>query len=357
MFAKQTRMSASLVAVLAGGGSSVRAYAAPDDPLPPAPSANDEAPPPHPSGSFLLGAGWNVDDGFLAHARVAQDNLFGTGHQLALDATLSERRQLFVMSYLDPHLADSDFALGANLFNDQLQLPGFTRTAIGAGVSLSHPLGDHLRGFIGYRVRDVAVTLDAVARGETVPPGSTTISSLYSGLEYNSLDAPYQARHGTRIGASFEVADPRLGSEVELSTIRAWAETHQALGPFTVHVGGSVAAIGGPHGVPLSERFFLTSSYQVRGFAPGEIGPANGGTLQAFGRAELEVPLIPSIGLSGHGFLDAGAIYDGGTGGIGRSAGYGFVWRSPIGPLVFDWAFPLTGNGPMRFVFGLGAMF
>src|SRR5882672_1449488 len=101
MFAKQT-LSASLVALLAGGGSSVPAYADPGDP-PPAPAADDEAP--HHTGSFTIGAGYDSDEGFVALARIAQTDLFHTGLRLSMDALVSERRQLFDLRFADPHVA------------------------------------------------------------------------------------------------------------------------------------------------------------------------------------------------------------------------------------------------------------
>ena len=345
MFAKQT-LSASLVALLAG-------HAAADptvDPPLPAPGT-DEAPPQHPSGTFQIGAGFSTDDGFLARARIAQMDLFRSGIQLSLDTIISARRQSFDLNFVDPHLLDSDVALGASLYNDQRQLPGFMRKDVGGTVALSRPIGDHLRIFSGYRLHQVSVDLDNVARGEA-SPAPLTIGSVYSGIEYSTLDAPYLPRHGTRMGVTFELAEPWLGSDVELATTRGYAETHQSLGPFTLHVGGSLAAIGGPQGVPLAERFFVTNSYQVRGYGPGGFGPANGGTVQGFGRAELEIPLFSSIQLSGHGFLDGGVIDHESA----WSAGFGLVWRSPIGPLTFDWAFP-HGSGPPAFVFGLGSTF
>src|SRR5262249_1334177 len=117
-----------------------------------------------------------------------------------------------------------------------------------------------------------------------------------------------------------------------------------------------------PFGVPMSERLFLDGSSDLRGYAPGSIGPIDalgrpiGGNFAAFGHAELEVPLVRSIGLAATTFYDVGGIFDKTGGGqIGSSAGFGILWRSPIGPLAFDWAYPLEGKG--RFVFGIGAMF
>ena len=60
--------------------------------------------------------------------------------------------------------------------------------------------------------------------------------------------------------------------------------------------------------------------------------------------------------MSVEGFYDIGGVFDrSGAGQIGRSTGFGVLWRSPLGPLRLDLAFPLTGGDP-RFVFGLGSL-
>jgi outer membrane protein assembly factor BamA len=79
--------------------------------------------------------------------------------------------------------------------------------------------------------------------------------------------------------------------------------------------------------------------------------------MELLGRAELEAPLIRSVGLSVRTFYDAGGIFDGrGFGHVGSSVGFGLTWRSPIGPLTFDWAYPLDGSPP-RFLFNIGGAF
>ncbi|MEO7091969.1 MAG: BamA/TamA family outer membrane protein, partial [Polyangiales bacterium] len=166
---------------------------------------------------------------------------------------------------------------------------------------------------------------------------------------------------------SIEVADPRWGSEIRLTRFNGWGSLHQAVGPFTVHVGGSVSTVSSRDaaGVPLSERLHLDGSSVIRGFAPGSIGPRDaatglslGGNFEYTARGELEAPLVRSIGLSAVGFVDHGGIYDlGGTGSNGTSVGFGLIWRSPIGPLRFDWAFPIAGDSSPHFVFGVGSNF
>ncbi len=365
MIAKQTVVSASLlllvVAVapaLAEPGESPERpeEAALVDPLP------DEPPlVPGKSGRFTIGAGYRSDDGFVASARIEQLDLFRTGTQLTLDARISARQQRFAIGFRDPTLFGTDLDLAANVYTEQRAMQGFQRIATGGSLTLSHALGEHVRGFIGYRVEQITVTTDsdAAARGSTMmePFRGGRLAALRAGIEYNTLDAPYLPRRGTLIGTSIEIADRDLGSEIQMIRTDAWMSHHRALGPFTLHLGGTLSTVS--NGTPFSERLHFDGSRDIRGYGLGALGPRDangmslGGTLKYTARGELEVPLISRIGLSAAGWADTGGILAEGARWSGASAGFGLIWRSPIGPLRFDYAFPLDGSPP-GFVFGLG---
>ncbi|MBA3396714.1 MAG: BamA/TamA family outer membrane protein [Deltaproteobacteria bacterium] len=386
MTAKQTLVSASLVVLLVASSEShadpevpaPTGEVRPDDPITPAPVIGPAKPMPktlprEPTGSFSIGAGYHVDDRFIATAQVAQDDLFLTGTRLALTMKLSRREQLALVRFEDPTLLGRNVRLRADLYNHRLVYPGpgFTREATGGDLALSVPLTRHAHAFFGYRIEQVAVELGGeslVARG--VPgavPGQPLwrggrIASLRAGLAYSTLDAPDMPTRGTSLGTSLELADRAFGSEVQLLRTSAWASHHRQLGPFTLHLGGTASSVS--TSAPLSERLHFDGSDDIRGYAPGAVGPRDlmtgmplGGNFKYTARGELELPLIPRWGLSVAGFVDAGGIYgqdkatDGG--GSAASAGFGMIWRTPIGALRFDVAFPLDGGSP-RFQFSLG---
>jgi outer membrane protein insertion porin family len=338
----------------------------------------DGEPPHTPSGSIAVGAGFSSDDGFIASAALRQPNLFGRGQDLSLTARISQRRQLFLLHFGEPHLFDSDIGLGIDLYNRVAEWPGFTRSATGGALTLSRPLAAHTHGYVGYRLEDVSVdpTGEVGVAARMVEPGTWDpalmmrgglLSAARAGIVHDTRDQPLYPRRGTFAGAWIERAAPEIGSEIDLTRGAVFAAQHVPLGPLTLHLGGAVEGVTSrdPRGVPLSERLQLDGSSELRGYAPGSLGPslggvALGGNLKATARGELEFPLLSRIGLSGSIFYDAGGVMDleGRSGNaIGQSVGVGVTWRSPIGPLQLGVAYPLDGDGEPTFFIGIGMTF
>jgi outer membrane protein assembly factor BamA len=323
MFAKQTAMSAAIIALL--GGSSVA------DP------GGDGR------GYFQLGAGYNTDDGFIVNAAVDQPSLFHSGIELGELATISERYQLFDAKLDVPSLARFD------IYSNTRKLPGFERSA--AGLSMRHTMqvSEHVSAFIGYRIEDVSIERDAAMRSTGVVPDSAgLVSALTAGFTYRDKR--------TAFGAWADHADPRLGSDLAFSKVGGFVATNQPIGPFTIHASGSYTRV---FDAPLSERLFLDGSTDVCGFAPGAFGPVGGATQKLVGHTSLELALSQSFSLEG--FLDYARLSNmdftspiGIAHAAGWSAGYGLIWHSPIGPLHLDLAYP--GGGPATWFISFGAL-
>src|SRR5262245_14244513 len=260
MIAKQTSMSAALVVLIAGStGTALADPAEPcDEPTgeaaPPGetpPCEKPAEPPPtsptarKPTGTFQIGAGFNSVDGFVATARVAQDDLFRTGKHLSLDAAISARYQTFGIHFLDPEVFGSRLSFAADLYNTRRILPNqIERNAVGSALTLSHPLGEHVRGFIGYRFENV--TAERLVRplerdssitgtGGDPPLSPGWVSAWRAGLVYSTLEPGFLPARGSSLGAYIERADRRLGSDVDFSRVSAWATHHRPIGPFILH--------------------------------------------------------------------------------------------------------------------------
>jgi outer membrane protein insertion porin family len=336
----------------------------------------DERPP---TGRFELGAGFSPDEGFLALARIAQDDLFRTGQRLVLTAEFSALRQDASVMHELPDALGSGLDLRTELFTERrlypggrsesapLHLgPGFERNGAGGAVSLGHQIDRATRVYVRYRAEHVGVTLDdtTAAARMALPPnlGDGLVATLGAGVAYDTRDSPLPTR-GTHLELFGDVADRELGSDYQLARAGAVLDHARPLGPFTLRVHGHAGFVMSrdPSGVPLAERLQYAGNADVRGFGLGTLG-TYGSNADAIGRGELELPVFSRVGISVAGFADAGVVYnaDAMWGPVGaravRSVGFGLIWRSPIGPLRFDYAFPLDGSvRGCHFLFGLGA--
>lgn len=333
-----------------------------------------------PTGRFAIGAGHSPDDGFLARAEVAQDDLFRTGQHLALSAEISAIRQRFLLAHEVPDLLGSRLDLRTELFSSRRAFPGFAREETGGAVTLGKRLSRTTRVYARYRIEHVDLDLAgpeaaASARvavghlGEGLSRmgisghlGEGLLATLGVGLEHSTLDEPVLPRRGTRLALFAERADRRLGSDHELWRAGGLVEHARPLGPFTLRLHGHAAMVHSrdPMGVPLAFRLQHEGSADVRGYGL-DTGNLAGDNVAAVGRAEVELPLVPKWGISVAAFADAGLRYntDRAWGPerplLQRSAGVSLIWRSPIGPLRFDWAVPLDGEQRgVRFLFSFG---
>ena len=122
---------------------------------------------------------------------------------------------------------------------------------------------------------------------------------------------------------------------------------------------------------PFNLLFRLGGASTLRGYDFFSIGKKKtssagvdtvfGGTQQVFWQTELEFPLIPEAGIKSVLFIDIGEAEDEFLFSELRSdVGFGFRWFSPIGPLRFEWGFPIArreGESAVNFQFAIGSPF
>ena len=142
-----------------------------------------------------------------------------------------------------------------------------------------------------------------------------------------------------------------------------------------------IAKLEAQLGVPLFERFYVGGIFSVRGFQRNSLSPTIpvasdkdpgaalvpfklGGNKEVIFNTEIEIPIFREMGIVGVVFVDAGNAFSEEEAlslmELRTSAGFGFRWWSPMGPLRFEWGFPLApeeGEQPMVFEFTIGSAF
>jgi outer membrane protein insertion porin family len=363
------------------------------------------------TGTFQVGAGFSSVESFIVQGQVAMENLLGRGQSVSGQVQLSSVRRLFALRWVDPYFLDSQWTLGAELYNQTRSLGAYARTSTGGSLTFGYPLADHVHGYLTYRLEDVGITsgiggfASFGATAAQLPNLDTAnllrggwTSSVRTSVAYDTRNNRLFPTEGEYATAYAEYAGRLTGSENEFIKYGGFARRYQHVGPFVLRLNAEfdIAQSLDGRGVPLTERYLLGGISDIRGYEPRSLGPhlwsqhvgdpgqaldplAIGGNLQLIGNAELEFPLVKSIGLSGVAFFDIGNAYNlesrfchpgagsdactsgfDAIGSLRKSVGFGVRWLSPIGPLRFEWGVPLDlkkGEKADGLEFSIGSSF
>jgi outer membrane protein insertion porin family len=372
------------------------------------------------TGTFQIGAGFSSVENFIGQAQISQNNLFGRGTTLQLQAQISSLRQLFTLRYLDPYFLDTRLTFAFSVYNSLLFYPSFNRTARGGDLTWGYLFGDHTRVFGTYKLEFVDVqqnqaglTIGGFAPSAQVSPGTVSnlfrsgfTSSIRLSMNYDTRDDRMFPKHGMFHSIAVEVADPLIASQAVYTRVNGWARFYYPIwGPFIfrLNVEGGLVTSRDSQGVPIYERYFVGGINTIRGFQLFSLGPRInvlssqdpsaplstfniGGNLQLIMNSEIEFPIFAAVQIKGVIFFDAGNAYNLEQDrycpsrlaasnipavfnpcqqyptftNLRYSVGFGFRWNSPIGPLRFEWGIPLNrqpGEDPIVFEFTIGNFF
>lgn len=372
-----------------------------------------------PTGTFQIGAGFSSIENFIGQAQVAQNNLFGRGTTLQLQAQISSLRQLFSLRYVDPYFLDTNITFAFSGYNQLLYYPSFNRTSRGGDLTWGYMLTDYVRVFGTYKLEWVSVAQNQAGLaisgfGQTLSIGGGTLANLYRrgwssavrlSLNYDSRNDRLFPTKGMFHSLSVELADKYIGSEIDYLRVSGFARFYRPIwGPFVfrLNLDSGVVVSRDPQGVPIFERYFLGGIQSIRGYRLFTLGPriqvqqdldptsylqqfTVGANWQLILNSEIEFLILPAVQIKGVIFFDAGNGYNleakyctSKTANanipdvfnpcqmyptfqnLRYSVGFGFRWFSPIGPLRFEWGIPLNrqpGEDNIVFEFTIGNFF
>jgi outer membrane protein insertion porin family len=365
------------------------------------------------TGSFQLGAGFSSYENFILTGQISQQNFFGWGQTLSLQVQWSSVRQLGQIQFVEPYFMDTRWTFAFDVYATESYYTSFNRRAVGGNLTWGYELSglapiwsfasrlEDMRIFGTYTNEYVSVSGNAQYVYNQYRSGAT--SALRFAWQWDKRDNRIFPTSGFFLNASAEVAPPFMapsqifGQNVNLFSRYAFdARVYRPL--FFGVVAKAKLTLGlirnwdAEHIVPISENYYAGGINSVRGYrmlsiSPEERVPSNpndpmaplasiatGGNKQIILNFELEFPLVQSSGIKGVLFADAGNVLAAGAwkdttvpNSLYKSVGLGFRWFSPMGPLRFEWGFPLnrrkdpiTGNyidQPVDFQFTIGNFF
>ncbi|MCK5274769.1 MAG: outer membrane protein assembly factor BamA [Alphaproteobacteria bacterium] len=321
------------------------------------------------TGELGLGAGFSTTEGVLANLVLRERNLLGKGQDLRATITVSQIRQQFDIGFTEPYFLDRNLKAGIDLFHttsDNSDFSSFKSTRTGGGLRLGYEINERWSQRLRYTLKQDVV--------ENVPDTASLAIKQQEGTNLTSLigqDLMYDLRDSsidTKKGFFARLSTDYAGVGGDLHYVRGKLSTGVYY-PVTEDIVGSLTMTGGiirdleDEGVRITDRYFLGGS-TLRGFQSSGVGPRDlatgdslGGKQIYYGSLQFRFPIgLPDeFGITGSLFSDFGSLSDIDEDpdqdlafalvvdepSLRASWGIGIAWKSPVGPLSMDFAWPL----------------
>jgi outer membrane protein insertion porin family len=341
------------------------------------------------TGELSVGFGFSTTDGPLADINVRERNFLGRGQDLRIGTVVSFRSQQVDLSYTEPYFLDRNIAAGFDLFEIKTSptqnffsgiTPPYQQFSYGGALRSGYQITDNLRQTLKYTARsdDITNIQSSTSLFIALQAGRRTTSEIGQVLLYDRRDDRLDPTSGYFASVGNDFAGVGFGVDYVRNKVNA-GYFYSVAPEWVLSLTGEGGYIFGWNGqqVLLQDRFFVGGD-NLRGFQSAGIGPrdtqsgdALGGQKYYLGSVTLGVPLgLPKeLGLSGRIFTDFGTLYhlepttitltpaqQAAAGGqkqliaqqspaIRVSAGVGVSWKSPVGPIRLDVAYPIRKEG------------
>ncbi len=329
-----------------------------------------------PTGKFSIGGGYSTVDKMTFMGEISENNLFGRGQKLSLQANVSSNSNKFNLSFTEPHLFDSKLLIAFSAYNWEREYDDYTKDSQGGSISLGYPLWRQWRLNMGLGIDDTNLT-DVADNASQVIKDSRDYhktNSVKMALMRDTRNRMYGASKGSRNNLSMKYAGGPLSGDNSFTKLEASSSWYFPVSKNTTFhpklTAGYIAGNSEGH-LPVFEKFYLGGLSSIRSFDNGQISPIDpvtgnriGGNKMWYGNLEYIFPLANTQGLSGVIFYDIGNVYDLDQRwefeNYKHSAGAGIRWMSPIGPLSLMWGYnldPVDDEDTKNWEFSIGGAF
>jgi translocation and assembly module TamA len=290
---------------------------------------------------YEIGVGYGTDTGPRILLSAEFRRLNRVGHRFNGRVNLSEVELSAHMEYFMPSIYPDTHAYTIGVTVARLDPVAYTTYRTALGPTRSQRRFGWLESIaLSYEHEDFTVGLDE------------GISDLViGGLAYRwkRADDDIAPRRGVRVDLGARGAFEALLSSQSFLSVTASVKGVRAVGPRVRLIGrvdGGVTNTSRFRDLPPTIRFFAGGDNSIRGYDYQSLGPRGedgrvvGGELLLVTSAEVELALAGKFAVAG--FYDGGNAFESAGNGIyEQGVGGGVRWRSPVGPIRLDLAFPI----------------
>jgi len=302
---------------------------------------------------YNFGLGYGTDTGARAKFGWKMPRVNRRGHRIDSEIEVSEIGYNLGANYRVPVLNPRTDQLVYSISKEREKTDSNDSTLSSVGISLNHNRGKWREVLTLSYEREAFEVADDSGDSDLLIPGVSWTRTW--GQEFiNVLD-------GLRFDIGVRGASASLASDTDFLQLRGSIKFITSLGSRNrLLVRGSFGTTETPDFdlLPSSLRFFAGGSQSVRGYGYEDLGPTNdngdvvGGKHLLTGSIEFEHFFNDSWGAAV--FLDAGNAIDNLNDDLEQGAGFGFRWKSPVGPVRIDLANAISTDQSWRLHVSIG---
>ncbi|WP_175838987.1 outer membrane protein assembly factor BamA [Burkholderia anthina] len=342
-----------------------------------------------PTGTISLGVGYGSGEGPIISAGVSQDNVFGSGQSIAVNANTATTMRTLSVSQTDPYftidgvkrITDVYYRTTQPLYYSSTNDTSFRIVSYGVDTKFGIPFSESDMVYFGLGLEQDRLDVDSTTPQSYLDYVNTfgrvsNVAPFTIGWSRDMRDSALIPSRGYYMQANAEYGTP-IGSvsyyKTDVQAQYYHSFTRGLVLGMNFQAGYGNGLGGQPY--PIFKNYFAGGIGSVRGYEPSSLGPRDattgdpiGGSKMVVGNVEMTVPL-PGTGydrtLRVFTFVDGGNVWgtEGnsvGANGLRYSYGLGLEWISPIGPLKIDYALPIVrhaGDQYQKFQFQIGTSF
>jgi outer membrane protein insertion porin family len=331
-----------------------------------------------PTGSFQIGAGYSNYNSIFGVLRITQDNLFGYGRRISLEANVGSGSNYFDLSFTDPWVGDRPLMIGLDAFKYYNDYDYYRKDSYGGSIRAGYPIYEdfYLTGTYAWEDVDISEVSLHSSRYLQDMIGASVNSTFTLALRRDTRNHFFQPTAGSTARLSYTIATGLLGGDTHFNRYEA---EYAKWFPVPFWKGAALmghAEVGYEQetktkGLPVYEKYMLGGINSIRGYDWYDVSPKDpltheniGGEKMLVMNFEFTFPLLQESGLFAVAFYDMGNVWskddDWSFSNLKRSYGGGLRYLSPMGPLRIEYGKALDrdpGDPAGRWEFTMGAMF
>jgi outer membrane protein insertion porin family len=309
--------------------------------------------------STKFGFGYGKEDKFRTFSEFQQLSFLGGARRANLYLKHSGLEPYHVnLKVTQPAFLTPKTTASINPFIRKQKEPGYKVSRMGGSISVLHPIVRHLTSSATYTFERVdldtnSIALQSISNNENIDLYNK--SSITLGLTRDSSNPMFTPTNGMFSAVTFKISGLGLKSDFHYTKfildLRRYDQIGKTVFAYRLKFGG-IKSRDQIAFIPIEDRFFSGGSMSVRGWTRARLGPISeknipiGGSSLIESSVELRYPIMGA--LSGVFFSDFGNVwldsyhYD--FNDLRYSAGFGFRFATPIGPIRFDMARPVADD-------------